>query len=140
MCYTYNNYPQGMGSYLDQEVNNVNGEGWMGGYFQWPTWESIRSYVTNGGDETKSEAKPKIRKANVGKYSGLQLIIDNRQIHKLIPRDVRSSGYHVYITTPGVVSSPLSFFVNPEFDGEHNFYIHGIHSIRVSKNMYRFMA
>ena len=131
MCYTYNNYPQGMDHYLEQEINNVNGEGWLGDYFKWPSWDSIKKYVSN--DDSASAAKPMIRKANIGKYSGLQLIIDNKQMTNLIPRDVRSNGYHIYITTPGVVSSPLSFFVHPDFDGEHNFYIHGIHSIRVGK-------
>lgn len=130
MCYTYNNYPQGMAQYLEQEVNNVDGNGWLGGYFQWPTWESITG---SSNEDDDSNAKEKLRKAQIGKYSGLQLIIDNQAMNNLIPRDVRSNGYHVYITTPGVVSSPLSFYVHPEFDGEHNFYIHGIHSISVSK-------
>ena len=136
MCYTYNNYPQGMKQYLDQEVSNLNGKDAPGSYFRWPTWESITRYIANDVVNDQSKEKQGIRKARCGTYTGLQLIIDNQAMNNLVPKDVRSNGYHIYITTPGVVSSPLSFFVHPEFDGEHNFYIHGIHSISVSIFLY----
>ena len=43
----------------------------------------------------------------------------------------KSKGYRVFITLNGVVTSNLPYYVSPEFDGEHNFYLHGIHFIVV---------
>ena len=67
-----------------------------------------------------------------GKKSGLQLILDSQKMHTLLSKDVRKRGYYVFITVPGVVTSKIPFLVDPEFEGEHNFYIHGIHVIGVS--------
>ena len=43
----------------------------------------------------------------------------------------KSTGYRVFITLNGVVTSNLPYYVAPDFDGEHNFYLHGIHYIVV---------
>ena len=43
----------------------------------------------------------------------------------------KSKGYRVFITLNGVVTSNLPYYVAPDFDGEHNFYLHGIHYIVV---------
>ena len=50
-----------------------------------------------------------------------------------MPKDMvtQAKGYYVFITLNGVVASKLPFFIKPDFDGEHNFYIHGIHDIVV---------
>ena len=67
-----------------------------------------------------------------GKKSGLQLILDSQKMQTLLSKGVRKKGYYVFITVPGVVTSKIPFLVDPEFEGEHNFYIHGIHVIGVS--------
>ena len=43
----------------------------------------------------------------------------------------KSTGYRVFITLNGVVTSNIPYYVAPDFDGEHNFYLHGIHYIVV---------
>lgn len=50
-----------------------------------------------------------------------------------MPKEVtkKAEGYVVFITLNGVVTSKLPFFVSPDFEGEHNFYLHGIHVIVV---------
>ena len=57
MCYTYNNYPQGMKQYLEQEVSSLNGNDAPESYFRWPTWESITRYIANGVDNNQSKEK-----------------------------------------------------------------------------------
>ena len=39
----------------------------------------------------------------------------------------------VFVTIPGVVTSIVPFLADPTFKGEHNFFIHGIHVIKVRK-------
>ena len=41
-------------------------------------------------------------------------------------------GYKVFITRPGIVTSKIAFHIDPKYRGEHNFYLHGIHVVRVS--------
>ena len=43
----------------------------------------------------------------------------------------KANGYRVFITLNGVVTSYLPYYVAPDFDGEHNFYLHGVHYIVV---------
>ena len=146
MCYTYNNYPQGLDSFLDSEVSKMEREHSSRSYLNRPSWESLyKNWESNSEYNISSIKKWNkykgnswIRKAQIqwGKYSGFQLIIDNHAMNNLVPRRVQGHGYTVHITTPGVVSSVLSFYVKPEHDGEHNFYMHGIHSITVSKKTY----
>ena len=71
------------------------------------------------------------------------MILDNRKViatpytsdatffNNIQPQN--SKGYRVLVTQNGAVSSKLPFFINPNFEGEHNFYLHGIHHIIVSK-------
>ena len=68
-----------------------------------------------------------------GKDRGLQMILDSQKMFSVMPKEVtkRAKGYRVFITLNGVVTSKLPFFVSPEFEGEHNFYLHGIHVIVV---------
>ena len=40
-------------------------------------------------------------------------------------------GFKVFVTIPGVITSKVPFWADPTFRGEHNFYIHGIHVIKV---------
>ena len=68
-----------------------------------------------------------------GKERGFQLILDNQKMFSAMPKEVvkRANGYRVFITLNGVVTSNLPYYVAPDFDGEHNFYLHGIHYIVV---------
>ena len=38
----------------------------------------------------------------------------------------------MFVTIPGVVTAKVPFEVDPTYRGEHNFYIHGIHVIKVN--------
>ena len=68
-----------------------------------------------------------------GKERGFKLILDNQKMLSAMPKEVgkRANGYRVFITLNGVVTSNLPYYVAPDFDGEHNFYLHGIHYIVV---------
>ena len=68
-----------------------------------------------------------------GKESGLQLIIDNHKINSLMPTKSQVKGYKAFVTLPGVVTSKIPFHVDPRYEGEHNFYLHGIHVIKASE-------
>ena len=72
-----------------------------------------------------------------GKDRGLQVILDSQKMFSVMPEEVtkRAKGYQVFITLNGVVTSKLPFFVSPKFEGEHNFYLHGIHVIVVRYEM-----
>ncbi len=50
----------------------------------------------------------------------------------LLPKAHLALGFKVFITLPGVVTSRVPFHVDPGFYGEHNFFLHGIHTIIVS--------
>ena len=69
-----------------------------------------------------------------GKKKGFQLIIDSHTMNNLFSKEYSSEykGYNVYVTVPGVVTSKVPFYVDPEFEGTHDFLIHGIHYIGVS--------
>ena len=133
MCYTFNNYPQAMNQYLknlpNEKHSNVDSKPIQNDFFS-----SFLNFRPLGCTEDPMDKKiPEIKKVNgCGKKSGLQLIIDSHKLQNLFSKKIRSKGYHVFITVPGVVTSKIPFYVDPEFDGEHNFYIHGIHSIGVS--------
>ena len=79
----------------------------------------------------------RVRKvAGCGKENGLQLVLDNKRLLGLISpaqrrRQSLSQGYRAFVTLPGVVSSKIPFHVDPSYEGEHNFYLHGIHVITV---------
>ena len=66
-----------------------------------------------------------------GKDRGLQLILDSQKMLSALPQNTTTVGYRVLITLNGVVTSNLAYHVAPDFDGEHNFYLHGIHYIVV---------
>ena len=133
MCYTFNNYFQTMEKNSDPlnltRTNNPKNpkNNFFSSFFTFRTSETT-SYTENVHD-----SNPQIKKVDgCGKKSGLQLIIDNQKLNNLFPKHMRSKGYFVFITVPGVVTSKIPFYVDPEFDGEHNFYIHGIHVVGVS--------
>ena len=138
MCYTFNNYPQTMEKNPDPlnltQTNNPKKpkNDFFSSFFTFQTSKTT-SYTENVHD-----SNPQIKKVDgCGKKSGLQLIIDNQKLNNLFPKHMRSKGYFVFITVPGVVTSKIPFYVDPEFDGEHNFYIHGIHVVGVSsKNFF----
>ena len=68
-----------------------------------------------------------------GRERGFQLILDNQKmLSGLHSNDTKiAKGYRVFITLNGVVTSKLPQYVAPDFNGEHNFYLHGIHYIVV---------
>ena len=102
LCYTFNNFRQGMRFRFGQTSLAPNLE---------------------------------LRKvAGCGKESGFQLVIDSHNTMKFRSDDMGGKGYLVFVTLPGVVSSKLPYFVDPSFQGEHDFYIHGIHTIEASHN------
>ncbi len=43
------------------------------------------------------------------------------------------SGFRVFITVPGVVTSKVPFTVDPTFRGQYSFFLHGIHVIKTSQ-------
>ena len=74
----------------------------------------------------------KIRKVTgCGKHSGFQLVIDSQRMKSLLPTKRFEKGFKVFVTLPGVVTSKVPFEADPTYHGEHNFYIHGIHAIKV---------
>ena len=71
-----------------------------------------------------------------GKQRGFQLVLDNQKLTSLLPKDHTTKGFRVFVTLPGVVTSKVPFYADPTFEGEHNFYIHGIHVIKVIMKNY----
>ena len=49
----------------------------------------------------------------------------------ILPKKYLAKGFKVFVTIPGVVTSKVSFLADPSFQGEHNFFIHGIHVVKV---------
>ena len=49
----------------------------------------------------------------------------------ILPKKYLAKGFKVFVTIPGVVTSKVSFLADPTFQGEHNFFIHGIHVVKV---------
>ena len=80
-----------------------------------------------------------IKVRGCGKDSGFQLTLDTRR--HFLNQDVSEStelGFQVFITLNGVVTSHVPYFVSAGFNGEHNFYLHGIHHIVVKINLHLF--
>ena len=74
----------------------------------------------------------KIRKVTgCGKRNGFQLVVDSQRINSLLPKERLIKGFKVFVTLPGVVTAKVPFEADPSYHGEHNFYIHGIHVIKV---------
>jgi hypothetical protein len=48
-----------------------------------------------------------------------------------------SRGFMVFITVPGVVTHKVPFIATPDFNGEYNFNIHGLHYIDASEEFRR---
>ena len=70
--------------------------------------------------------------AGCGKENGLQLVIDAHKLTSMHPKSTKErKGYRVFVTRPGTVSSKTVYHVDPKYRGEHNFYIHGIHVVKV---------
>ena len=72
-----------------------------------------------------------------GKDSGFQLTLDTRGhfLNQEVPESTEL-GFQVFITLNGVVTSHVPYFVSAGFNGEHNFYLHGIHHIVVKISLY----
>ena len=68
-----------------------------------------------------------------GKNRGFQLVLDSQKMFSAISQNgtSKAKGYRVFITLNGVVTSNVPYYVDPDFDGEHNFYLHGLHYIVV---------
>ena len=71
-----------------------------------------------------------------GRNKGLQLVLDSQRLSTLLPTEFLSKGFKVFVTLPGVSTSKVPFLVDPSFQGEHNFFIHGIHVIKVNLLIY----
>ena len=70
-----------------------------------------------------------------GKGKGLQLVVDSQKLsnqHLSKWGTEFGEGFEVFITVPGVVTHKVTFTVDPSFNGEHHFYLHGIHFIDAS--------
>ena len=52
----------------------------------------------------------------------------------ILPKKYLAKGFKVFVTIPGVVTSKVSFLADPTFQGEHNFFIHGIHAVKVGSS------
>ena len=91
--------------------------------------------LDQGFDEDKggpgSGARPLLQVKGCGKSKGLKLVLDSQRLSSMLPKGTQSKGFKVFVTLPGVTTSKVPFLVNPSFKGEHNFYIHGIHVIKV---------
>ena len=101
LCYTFNNADQGL-----DDVNNHENP------------ENSRFFGVR-----------KVR--GCGKKRGLQLVLDSQRMSSLIPKEHLTKGFRIFVTLPGVVTSKVPFWADPTFRGEHNFFIHGIHVIKV---------
>ena len=66
-----------------------------------------------------------------GRKRGLQLVLDSQTMASILPKKYLAKGFKVFVTIPGVVTSKVSFLADPTFQGEHNFFIHGIHVVKV---------
>ena len=68
-----------------------------------------------------------------GKEKGLQLVLDSQRTFSSTTANIsaKPTGYRIFITLNGVVTSHVPYLVSPGFDGEYNFYLHGIHHIVV---------
>ena len=68
-----------------------------------------------------------------GKKRGFQLVLDSQKMFSALSQNSTSKakGYRVFITLNGVVTSNIPYYAAPDFDGEHNFYLHGVHYIVV---------
>ena len=130
LCYTFNNYPQAMDSYLNRKPTNKSEFDFEERKDDFPF---VPRFIMPDENTPCTSGIGEIRQvAGCGRKSGLRLIIDNHKMENLLQQGEQSDGYYVFITVPGVVSSTLPFPVDPRFEGEHNFYIHGIHVISVS--------
>ena len=105
------------------------------------------------GDLKSADEAIKIRNVTgCGKEKGLQLIVDNQKLTRMIsPKKPPNRGFKVFITVPGVVTSKVGieicllkskfhityaqvpFTIDTTFEGTHSFFLHGIHNIRTTK-------
>ena len=89
--------------------------------------------LDQGFDDTKNGSRPLLKVKGCGKSKGLKLVLDSQRLSSMLPKGTRSKGFKVFVTLPGVTTSKVPFLVNPSFKGEHNFFLHGIHVIKVLK-------
>ena len=75
-----------------------------------------------------------------GRKRGLQLVLDSQTMASILPKKYLAKGFKVFVTIPGVVTSKVSFLADPTFQGEHNFFIHGIHVVKVRLYTCQFFA
>ena len=122
LCYTFNNVDQGM---QDRFANAEK--------------EDLQADLQQLNLEQKPVEKKRsplaIRKVTgCGRNHGFQLVVDSQQMMTLLPKAHLALGFKVFVTLPGVVTSRVPFHVDPGFYGEHNFFLHGIHDIKVSQD------
>ena len=129
LCYTFNNYPQAMNNYLKRKPSdNLSDFDFKAKENDYSPFRLLLPADTTPCTAGIGEIK---QVTGCGRKSSFQLIVDNHKMENLLPHGEKSNGYYVFITVPGVVTSKIPFPVNPAFEGEHNFYIHGIHVIGV---------
>uniref|UniRef100_A0A0K2V8R3 Sodium channel protein Nachlike [Bombus impatiens] n=1 Tax=Lepeophtheirus salmonis TaxID=72036 RepID=A0A0K2V8R3_LEPSM len=72
----------------------------------------------------------------VGHKKGLTLLVDSQMIKNRARKAVSDyEGFKVIVTVPGAIAAKVSFIVEPDFPGEHSFYLHGIHYITASPDV-----
>ena len=74
-----------------------------------------------------------------GKSKGFRVVVDSQRLayrsKQLFGQYGKSGdGFRVYITVPGVVYHKVPFDINPSFNGEYDFLLHGLHFIDASKD------
>ena len=77
--------------------------------------------------------------AGCGKNKGFRVVVDSQRLayrSKQLFGDYGkgTDGFRVYITVPGVVYHKVPFDINPSFNGEYDFLLHGLHFIDASKD------
>ena len=96
--------------------------------------DSTENVVADTPSKQSDSKRPplSIRKVSgCGRNHGFQLVVDSQQMMTLLPKAHLALGFKVFVTLPGVVTSRVPFHVDPGFFGEHNFFLHGIHVIKV---------
>lgn len=93
---------------------------------------SYNNYDLGKDPEAGPEAIQVRNVAGCGKKKGLQVIVDTQKLATK-PAFAKAHGFKVFVTVPGVVTHKVPFDIDPNFQGEHSIYLHGIHYIDSSE-------
>ncbi len=74
-----------------------------------------------------------------GKKKGFRIVVDSQRLFSAAKTVTKpGEAFKVFVTVPGVVTHKVPFAVDPTFQGEYSFYIHGIHFIDASPQFVEF--